>query len=147
MDQDSRILLVEDDLGHARLIQKNLLRFGITNEVIHFSDGSEVMEFLYQNADRRCGTERQSCLMLLDIRMPMVDGIQVLEHVMAHWPAAKVVMITGYAMMEMARSAMEKGAFDFIAKPFSPTDLRTIVARAAKDLGRPLDLEGGETKT
>jgi len=48
-------------------------------------------------------------------------------------------MITGYAMMAVAREAMEKGAFDFIAKPFRPDDLRKIIAKAAKALGSPID--------
>jgi len=45
--------------------------------------------------------------------------------------------------MSMAQSAMEKGAFDFIAKPFTPDDLRSVVARAAAELGIPLDQAAG----
>jgi DNA-binding NtrC family response regulator len=72
-----------------------------------------------------------------------IDGLQVLERVRQRFPRAKVVMITGYATMSLARSAMEKGAFDFIAKPFTPDDLRSVVARAAAELGIPLDQAAG----
>ena len=48
-------------------------------------------------------------------------------------------MITGYAMIALAREAMEKGAFDFIAKPFKPDDLRKVIAKAADTLGKPID--------
>jgi len=59
----------------------------------------------------------------------------VLEQVKKTSPATRVIMITGYAMMALAREAMELGAFDFIAKPFTPDDLRAVVARAAESLG------------
>ncbi len=49
-------------------------------------------------------------------------------------------MITGYAKVDLAREAMGKGVFDFIAKPFRPDDLRRIIANAAQALGVPIDL-------
>jgi DNA-binding NtrC family response regulator len=61
-------------------------------------------------------------------------------------PRTKVIMITGYAMIALAREAMEKGAFDFIAKPFKPDDLRRVIAKAAKELGGSVDFTpAGET--
>ena len=68
-----------------------------------------------------------------------MDGIQVLEYVQKKWPRTKVIMITGYAKIELAREAMGKGVFDFIAKPFRPDDLRKIIVRAAEALGSPID--------
>ncbi|MFI4972673.1 MAG: sigma-54-dependent Fis family transcriptional regulator, partial [Hyphomicrobiales bacterium] len=53
----------------------------------------------------------------------------------------KVIMVTGWANMATARSATEKGAFDFIAKPFEPWELRRVMARAAAELGVPLPTE------
>ena len=53
-----------------------------------------------------------------------------------------MIMITGYAMMAVAREAMEKGAFDFIAKPFKPDELRGVIAKAAKALGLSIDVDG-----
>ncbi len=78
--------------------------------------------------------ETEFDIVITDICMQNVDGIQVLEHVGKKSSRTKVIMITGYAMMEVARNAMEKGAFDFIAKPFTPDDLRAIVAKAVDAL-------------
>lgn len=73
-------------------------------------------------------------IVVTDIRMDEIDGLEVLEHVTSHSKQTKVIMITGYATVEVARQALAKGAFDFIAKPFKPNDLRTIIEKAAKQL-------------
>jgi DNA-binding NtrC family response regulator len=73
-------------------------------------------------------------VVVTDIRMDEVDGIGVLERVRQLHPRTKVIMITGYAMMSLARQAMDKGAFDFIAKPFTPEALRAVVQKAAQAL-------------
>jgi DNA-binding NtrC family response regulator len=78
--------------------------------------------------------------------MDEIDGIQVLEHVTQTSPRTKVIMITGYAMMALAREAMEKGAFDFIAKPFQPDDLRKVIGKAAKALGSSINFEAKPDK-
>jgi DNA-binding NtrC family response regulator len=62
--------------------------------------------------------------------MPGLRGIDLLEHVKARHPDTLVIVITGYATLEHAVEAMKKGAFDFISKPFSPEDLRSVIARA-----------------
>jgi DNA-binding NtrC family response regulator len=86
-------------------------------------------------------------IVVTDIRMDEVDGIQVLEEVLAKSKRTKVIMITGYAMMSVAREAMEKGAFDFISKPFSPDDLRRVITKAAESLGYPMDSETAKVAT
>jgi DNA-binding NtrC family response regulator len=73
--------------------------------------------------------------------MEDIDGMQILEHVLEKYPRTKVIMITGYAMMNLAREAMEKGAFDFISKPFKPDDLRRVIAKAAEALGADVSFE------
>jgi DNA-binding NtrC family response regulator len=78
-------------------------------------------------------------IVVTDIRMDEIDGMEVLERVLEQSPRTKVIMITGYAMMDLAREAMAKGAFDFISKPFKPDDLRQVIAKAAAALGAPLD--------
>ncbi|MEW5735035.1 MAG: response regulator [Thermodesulfobacteriota bacterium] len=73
-------------------------------------------------------------IVVTDIRMDEMDGIEVLEEVQKISEKTKVIIITGYATVEVAREALSKGAFDFIAKPFKPNDLRVIIERAAKQL-------------
>ena len=74
-------------------------------------------------------------MVVTDLRMEEVNGIQVLEHVTSHCPNTRVILITGYATVEVAREALVKGAFDFIAKPFKPRDLRAVINKAALSLG------------
>ncbi|HEX9887651.1 MAG TPA: response regulator [Longimicrobiales bacterium] len=79
--------------------------------------------------------EREFDIVVTDLRMEDVNGIQILEHVMAHCERTRVILITGYATVEVAREALVKGAFDFISKPFKPNDLRAVVNKAALSLG------------
>jgi DNA-binding NtrC family response regulator len=78
--------------------------------------------------------EKPFDIVVTDIRMDDVDGLTVLETAQQRSPRTRVIMITGYATAEVACEAQVKGAFDFIAKPFSPADLRTILDRAASAL-------------
>jgi DNA-binding NtrC family response regulator len=78
--------------------------------------------------------ERDFDIIVTDVRMEEVDGIQVLEHVLERSARTKVIVITGYATVEVAREALAKGAFDFIAKPFKPDDLRQVIKKAAESL-------------
>ena len=97
--------------------------------------GFEVETFLKpKEALSRLG-EKEFDIVVTDLRMDEVDGIQVLDHVMAECPRTRVVLITGYATVEVAREALVKGAFDFIAKPFKPKDLRAVLNKAALSLG------------
>jgi DNA-binding NtrC family response regulator len=78
--------------------------------------------------------EKEFDIIVTDVRMEEVDGIQVLEHVLERSSRTKVIVITGYATVEVAREALAKGAFDFIAKPFKPDDLRQAISKAAEAL-------------
>jgi DNA-binding NtrC family response regulator len=73
-------------------------------------------------------------IVVTDIRMEGVDGLSVLKHVTAHSPRSPVIVITGFATVEVAREALTMGAFDFIAKPFKLDQLREAIARAAAKL-------------
>jgi two-component system phosphate regulon sensor histidine kinase PhoR len=69
-------------------------------------------------------------IILLDLMMPGMRGIDLLTHVKGKHPDTLVIVITGYATLEHAVEAMKKGAFDFISKPFSPQDLRSVTGKA-----------------
>ena len=74
-------------------------------------------------------------IVVTDLRMDEVDGIQILEHAISIRPQTRVILITGYASVDVAREALSKGAFDFIAKPFTAKDLRAVIHKAALSLG------------
>jgi CheY-like chemotaxis protein len=77
------ILIAEDDAGHARLIEKNMIRVGLTNHIEWFQDGQDILDFLFQRGPSRKRRPGIPYLLLLDIRMPKVDGIEVLRQIKA----------------------------------------------------------------
>ncbi len=130
MSEQLDVLLLDDEPIVGRRLKPALAKIGCQVEV--FEDPAQALERL---------KEKEFHIVVTDIRMEDIDGMQVLDFVRERWPRTKVIMITGYAMMSLAREAMEKGAFDFIAKPFKPDDLRRVIAMAARHLGFDLDFE------
>jgi len=82
-DQPVTILLVEDDPGHARLIERNLRRAHITNDIVMLSDGQQAIDYLFKERAYREATHVMPLLMLLDLNLPQLDGYQVLERIKA----------------------------------------------------------------
>lgn len=119
MHKEMVILVAEDDMGHASLIQKNLRRAGITNQILHFKDGQEVLDFLYGRTQEPHVTNGLPYLLLLDIKMPRVDGVDVLRQVKEHskWRRMPVVMITTTDDPREVARCYELGCSNYIAKP------------------------------
>jgi DNA-binding NtrC family response regulator len=132
MSELLKVLLIDDEPIVGKRLKPALTKIGCEIEV--FEDSRKALERIDQT---------DFDVVITDIRMNDVDGIEILDHVHRNSPRTRVIMITGYAMMSLAKKAMEKGAFDFIAKPFKPDDLREVVARAAEALGRPVDFKTG----
>ena len=128
MSQPLEILLLDDEPIVGKRLKPALEKIGCTVDV--FQDPITALERIKQKAYH---------IVVTDIRMDEMDGMQILDQVLTRYPETKVIMITGYAMIAVAREAMEKGAFDFIAKPFKPDDLRRVIAKAATALGSPID--------
>jgi DNA-binding NtrC family response regulator len=101
--------------------------------------GCEVEAFQDPVAALKRIEEQPFDVIVTDVRMDEIDGIQVLERARSTSAETRVIVITGYAMMALAREAMQKGAFDFVSKPFKPNDIRAVIMRAAEDMGKPLD--------
>jgi DNA-binding NtrC family response regulator len=123
MNEKLELLLLDDEPIVGKRLKPALEKIGCNVEVF------ENPHIAIERID-----EKVFDIVVTDIRMDDIDGIQVLDHVMKKSQHTKVILITGYAMMSLAREAMEKGAFDFIAKPFQPDDLRAVIAKAAKAL-------------
>ena len=75
------ILLVEDDPGHARLIEKNLRRANIANDIVVLSNGQQAVDYLFGQGEYAGQTHPMPLLVLLDLNMPVLDGYQVLERI------------------------------------------------------------------
>ena len=119
-----RVMIVDDEPIVGKRLRPALEKHGF--EVEAFLDPSKALARLQ---------ERDFDIVVTDFRMEELDGIQVLTHVMEKCPHTRVILITGYATVEVAREALVKGAFDFIAKPFKPKELRGVINKAALSLG------------
>ncbi len=96
MNHQVTILIAEDDPGHASLIERNLRRAGIHNPIHRFADGQEILDFFFSDASPRRREPGAGYLTLLDIRMPKVDGIEVLARLKQNDETKKmpVIMLT-----------------------------------------------------
>lgn len=118
-----RIMVVDDE----RIVGERL-KAALTK------DGNIVETFESGKAALARFAEQPFDIVVTDIRMAEVDGLQVLERVLSTSKWTKVIIITGYATVDVARDALAKGAFDLVAKPFKPQELRDIIERAASQL-------------
>ncbi len=79
MNKEGVILIAEDDEGHFELIKRTLQRAGVCNEILRLADGQETLDFLFIKGDGPKREPNKEYLLLLDIRMPKIDGVEVLE--------------------------------------------------------------------
>jgi DNA-binding NtrC family response regulator len=97
-------------------------------------DGHQVEIFVDPVKALQCVDAKDFDIVISDIRMREMDGIQVMNHVFRKSRHTKVILITGYATLELARESLTKGAFDFIAKPFKSLEIRNTIQRAIESL-------------
>ena len=119
-----QVMILDDEPIVGKRLKPTLTKAGFEVEV--FENPREALS--------RLG-EKEFDIVVTDLRMEEVDGIHVLEHIMERCKNTRVILITGYATVEVAREALVKGAFDFIAKPFKPKELTAVVNKAALSLG------------
>ncbi|MSQ01734.1 MAG: sigma-54-dependent Fis family transcriptional regulator [Myxococcales bacterium] len=115
----ARILVVDDEPDLLETVRRILARSG--HDVLTAPSGAEGLHVL-----ERGGIE----LVLTDLMMPGIDGLGVVAGAAAHDPLTPVVLMTAYATVETAVSALRAGAWDYLAKPFGPDALRVVVDRA-----------------
>jgi CheY-like chemotaxis protein len=110
------ILVVDDEKNIRLTLSQSLesLGFPIQTAV----NGEEALQKL---------EEAEFGLLLLDLKMPGMDGMEVLHRVRDRWPTIPVIIITAHGTIEFAVDAMKLGAVDFIQKPFSPREIRELV--------------------
>jgi len=118
MNDKANILIVDDEevvrLSHLRSLA------GMNCNALLAEDGTRALEFMEQ---------QPIDVILLDLRMPDLDGMDVLKTVKQRWPECEVVVITGYPSIESAKEAVRLGANNYLAKPLGPDE----VVRATYD--------------
>jgi CheY-like chemotaxis protein len=124
--QAIKILLVEDDDGHARLIERNLRRVNLANPIDRVRDGLEALEYLRNEGafvDRHRFARPR--LVLLDINMPRMDGIEVLERIKSdeQLRCLPVIMLTSTDNQAEIERCYGAGASGYVAKPVNITSL------------------------
>ena len=118
MESNAKILIAEDNEGHFALVKKNLRRAGIKNEIIHFVDGQETLDFL--TGDRVLSKNNiEQFVLLLDIRMPKVDGIEVLRTIKKDESLKQlpVIMLTTTSNSTDINTCYDLGCSVYIVKP------------------------------
>jgi len=116
--RDKPILIVDDEKNIRLTLSTSLEALGV--ETISAENGEEALVKL---------REKEFGLILLDLHMPGVDGMEVLRRVRENRPDIRIIILTAYGTIELAVEAMKLGAVDFIQKPFVPEQIRERVAR------------------
>jgi len=129
-----RILVVDDEFGIRSGIKRILSKFevdypfmddAITFEVIEAETGEIAIELLQKESFG---------IVLLDNKLPGIQGVEVLEYINANKIESNVVMITSYASLDLAVKATKEGAIDFVPKPFTPQELKASVENITKQI-------------
>jgi len=118
------ILVAEDDCDMRELIERVIKEEGYNVSLAE--NGEQACEILRKEDDIK--------IVITDIRMPKVDGPEVLEEALKVNPDIKVIFMTAFGEVEQYLELMNKGAFDYLNKPFKVTELARMVARAVESL-------------
>ena len=118
----ARILIVDDENNIRMMVRLALQHVGHTVETA--ADGTEGLQ--------KFGSGSSFDLVLLDQRMPGMEGLDVLKQMRYQHPAAKIIMATAFGTIDLAVDAMKSGATDFLRKPFTAETLRGAVQTASK---------------
>ena len=117
----TKMLLVDDEVHFLVPLRKRLTKRGLEVEEAH--SGEQALELLETyDAD----------VILLDVKMPGMDGLTALHRIKCKWPHREVIMLTGHASVEVAIRGMELGAFDYLMKPVEFEELLYKVEDAAR---------------
>src|SRR6266704_3668510 len=125
-----KVLIVEDEKHESSGLAELISAWGYRTETA--KDGLEGM-------DKVAGWSPG--IVISDLKMPRMDGLELLEHIAGQPQAVAVIMLTAQGSIDAAVSAMKMGAYDFIEKPVNPTRLRTILQNASRQRGTERELE------
>ena len=115
------VLIVEDDLEHRKAMMRILGNEGY--DTIEADNGRDGLEH---------ATSKKVDIMVTDLRLPIMDGVELLKRTKAMLPEVEVILITGHGTVEVAVEAIKEGAYDFITKPIKKAQLQHVVQKAAE---------------
>lgn len=113
------ILIAEDDDGHADLINEGLVNSGVCNPIIRFRNGEEIWHFLSDKGDKTLRDEDKAYLLLLDINMPKMDGLEVLKRIKSNdeLKTIPIIMLTTTDDPREVEACYKNGCNMYITKP------------------------------
>jgi CheY-like chemotaxis protein len=113
------IVMIEDDEGHARLIERNIRRAGVNNEIVPFANGTDAMKFLFGPDGSGEVSAGRHLLVLLDLNLPDMSGIDILAHIKGnpHTKRMPVVVLTTTDDQHEIQRCYDLGANVYITKP------------------------------
>lgn len=131
MKRDAVILIAEDDDGHFALIKRSLERAGVVNEIVRFVDGQQVLDFLYPNSADQHVENNKEYLLMLDIRMPKVDGVEVLSRIKNDQQLKKlpVIMLTTTDDPSTVDRCHNLGCSLYVVKPVDYTSFNDAIKK------------------
>ncbi len=114
-----KIVMIEDDEGHARLIEKNIRRAGVTNEIIAFVNGNDALSFLLGSDGEGSGHVGDMLLVLLDLNLPDMTGMDILARIRdsVHLKSTMVIILTTTDDPREVHRCYDLGANVYVPKP------------------------------
>lgn len=128
---DVTIIIVDDEPGHVELVRRNLRRSGVNNEIKSFQRGEDALDFLFRKGPHAERSEEHPLLVLLDINMPGLDGVEVLRRIKDE-PRTKripVIMLTTTDDPREVERCYELGCSIYIKKPVDPARFIEAIKR------------------
>jgi CheY-like chemotaxis protein len=113
------IVMIEDDAGHARLIERNIRRSGVNNDIIPFTNGTAALRYLFGDDGSGIGHEGQALLILLDLNLPDMAGTDILRQLKEnrHLRSTPVVVLTTTDDSHEIKRCYDLGCSVYITKP------------------------------
>jgi len=121
--EKTTILILDDEAIVLKRLRPSLEKAGYETEV--FSQSADASKRIM---------EKDFDIVITDLKMEGIDGMQFLTQVKEHSPGTEVIVITGFATMETAKESFQKGVFDFLAKPFKLGEILETVKKAEKKI-------------
>jgi CheY-like chemotaxis protein len=133
MNTPVTIVMIEDDEGHARLIERNIRRSGINNEIVPFANGTAALKYLLDRDAKGAGRTDEGLLILLDLNLPDMTGLDILRQVKEskNLKCVPVVVLTTTDDSQEIKRCYELGCNVYITKPVNYENF----AHAIRQLG------------